>query len=321
MNRRVCVAAALIGVAVVGAGCAANRDARGFRHAVDLPDLSGLAWVGGDRFVAVHDAKAKDEADRPRVSLLELPESLDGVRWKSAQVSWRGSISDDLESAAAIPGTDRVLLVESGDSGKGTTRLFVAQVRGDRVDVVNEAPWPHSICNVESTAVGRVGDGFVFLFAERNQPDASCRPANEDSTVIYWASFDPDSLQFGSFSSAPVQSPDPENTNRPIVGLDVGRDGSVYAVAAFDPETAGMPDPDNGPFRSSVWVIGRIEAAQDGVRFVGAPARLVGAVDGFKVESVSLRPDPHHAGREQVFIGTDDENYGGVLRMLPRRGE
>jgi hypothetical protein len=38
-----------------------------------LPDLSGLAWMGEDLFVAVHDAKNPDELDRPRVSILALP--------------------------------------------------------------------------------------------------------------------------------------------------------------------------------------------------------------------------------------------------------
>ena len=35
-----------------------------------LPDVSGLAWLGGDRFLAVHDAKVPEEAHLPRVSLL-----------------------------------------------------------------------------------------------------------------------------------------------------------------------------------------------------------------------------------------------------------
>lgn len=316
MNRTVRVAAMACAAAGL-VGCSAGGDARGFRHAVDLPDLSGLAWVGGDRFIAVHDAKAKDEPGLARVSLLELPEDIDGIRWRSASVVWQGSVSNDLESAASIPGADRVLLVESGDSGKGSTRIFVAQVRSDRVEVIGVAPWPHTICNVEATAVAQVGDQRLFLFAERNLPGDSCRPANHDSTVIHWAPFDPASMSFGAFESATIRSPDPHNTNRPIVGLDVGRDGAVYAVAAFDPETAGMPDPDNGPFRSSVWVIGRIEPSPGGARFVSTLARAVGAVDGFKVESVSLRPDPHHPDRDQVFLGTDDENYGGVLRLLP----
>ena len=41
---------------------------------------------------------------------------------------------------------------------------------------------------------------------------------------------------------------------------------------------------------------------------------LLGTVDGLKVESVALR---ELDGQTQLFIGTDDENYGGTLRRLP----
>ena len=62
------------------------RDAAGeagFQRASLMPDLSGLAWIQGDLFLAVHDAKFPDEGDLPRVSLLEIPEGLDGIQWKT----------------------------------------------------------------------------------------------------------------------------------------------------------------------------------------------------------------------------------------------
>jgi hypothetical protein len=135
--------------------------------------------------------------------------------------------------------------------------------------------------------------------------------------VISIASFDPDAMTFGPFTTTEIKSPDPKKTNRPIVGLDIGRAGTVYSVEAFDPETAGMPDPDDGPFGSSVWRIGRV-LIKDGVPvFEERKYRLVGRTDGFKTESVALRPPRSTGGRPQVIIGTDDENYGGVIRMLP----
>jgi hypothetical protein len=44
-----------------------------------LLDLSGLAWLGGDTFLTVHDAKYPDEGTRVRVSLLVLPNSLECI--------------------------------------------------------------------------------------------------------------------------------------------------------------------------------------------------------------------------------------------------
>lgn len=39
-----------------------------------------------------------------------------------------------------------------------------------------------------------------------------------------------------------------------------------------------------------------------------------GQVDGFKTESVAVREID---GTVEIFIGTDDENLGNVLRPLP----
>jgi hypothetical protein len=45
------------------------------------------------------------------------------------------------------------------------------------------------------------------------------------------------------------------------------------------------------------------------------PLRLA-VLDGFKVESLAtVRGDD---GRRLILVGTDDEDYGGVLRPLPR---
>jgi hypothetical protein len=38
-------------------------------------------------------------------------------------------------------------------------------------------------------------------------------------------------------------------------------------------------------------------------------------MDGFKIESVSIREDAEHGF--QIFVGVDDENYGATLRLLP----
>jgi hypothetical protein len=86
----------------------------GFRPVQKLLDLSGLAWLDGDTFLAVHDAKNPDENTRVRVSLLVLPRSLEGLLWRPLRPHFPGGQSSDLESAARIPGTDKVLLVESG---------------------------------------------------------------------------------------------------------------------------------------------------------------------------------------------------------------
>ena len=281
-----------------------HSGSQGFRQSSDLPDLSGLVWLGGDRFLAVHDAKAVGESGNPRVSLLSLPADSKGVLWKPQALDFGGLKSNDLESAARIPGTNDVLLVESGDNGNpGFQRIFKARVEDNRVRIVAVTTWPVSIHNVEASAVAALGDRFVFLFGERA------------STELRWAVFDPDTLSFGPIRSATFPNPDPSAFNRPLVAMDLDSRGLIYIASAFDAETAGLPDPDNGPFASAVFCIGSLTeiSGEPEVILFDTP-QLKGTFHGFKVESVAVRESDEYGF--QIFVGTDDENYGATLRLL-----
>jgi hypothetical protein len=43
--------------------------------------------------------------------------------------------------------------------------------------------------------------------------------------------------------------------------------------------------------------------------------KRLATLDGLKVESIAVR-EPQ-AGVRQLYVGTDDEHYGGILRLLP----
>jgi len=280
-----------------------------FRQASNLPDLSGLVWLGGDCFLAVHDAKVKGESGNPRVSLLYLPTDSQGVLWKPQVLNFRGMKSNDLESAARIPGTKDVLLVESGDNGNARfQRIFKARVEEDWVRIIDVTPWPVTIYNVEASAVAALRDRFVFLFAERAQ--------NLPSTQLRWAVFDPEDLSFGPFQSMTFSNPDPKAFNRPVVAMDLDSSGQIYVSSAFDAEAAGLPDPDNGPFTSAVFCIGELTElnGQPQVTLFDTPS-LLGTLNGFKVESIAVRESDEYG--LQILVGTDDENYGATLRLLP----
>lgn len=170
--------------------------------------------------------------------------------------------------------------------------------------------WPVEVYNVEATAVATFEGRFVFLFAERAQ--------GLSKTSLRWAIFDPGILSFGPFKSVDVPNPDPEVFNRPLVAMDVDKSGFIYIAAAFDAEAAGLPDPDNGPFASGVYCIGQLTEDVDagGPKvLLFDPPRLEGTLDGIKVESIALREDDD--GGTLIFVGSDDENYGAALRLLP----
>jgi hypothetical protein len=41
---------------------------------------------------------------------------------------------------------------------------------------------------------------------------------------------------------------------------------------------------------------------------------ILAIVDGLKIESVTVRENGNGV---EIFIGTDDENFGGILRQIP----
>lgn len=274
-----------------------------------FPDISGLAWVEGDSFLAVHDAKNPEENNRPRVSLLELPKSLDGITWKHLTVDWPLPLgpSSDLESIARIPGTNAFLLVESGEGRIDRPRFlraFLIEIRNNRAELLSYTELPQLVKNIEGSAVARVGSSFIFLCAERGDG----RP----STEMYWTDVQLRPLKFGSFKRAYFKPVGFTGQNkRPVSAIEVDNKGRIYIASAYDPED------DNGPFSSVIWRAGHLQANRNNtvnLVFLSKPYKLA-TLDGLKVESLAVRETKE--GVIELFAGTDDENYGGALRAIP----
>ncbi|MCP4211870.1 MAG: DUF333 domain-containing protein, partial [Halieaceae bacterium] len=288
----------------------ANVSAQPRRRASTLPDVSGLAWIAGDSFLAVHDAKYPEEAALPRVSLLQLPRGLDGIRWRPLAMQVQGPKSNDFESIARIPETRRVLLVESTeeqDEKPFSRRIFLAQVSRPALRIVDTIEWPTATHNVEGTAVAPVGQGYLFIYAERAE--------GEGSTQIRYATLNLNPLQIGEFNDAGAfTSPGPTGDDaRPLTAMEVDSNGVIYVASAED------PGDDNGPFRSAVYTIGQV-SFEDGTATVmlDPEPSLLATLDGLKVESLAVRELP--GVDRELYVGFDDENYGGTLRKIKRVG-
>lgn len=274
-----------------------------------VPDLSGMAWVEGDRFLAVHDAKSSD--DRARVSLIELPKLMgEGLASRPIEVSWPASTgpASDLEAIARIPGTSAFLLVESGSAslaGVPLQRIFLAEYGGGRLEAVDVIDWPAPVENVEGVAVARVGNQLVFLYAERAE--------GWRASALRWAPLRLQPLALGSFQEASFEPADPSGRHaRPVSAIELDDSGNIYVASAVD------PGDDEGPFRSVIWRAGRIKADASGTAKVvvdRTPLRLA-SLDGLKVEAIAVREPA--GGTPEIFVGTDDENYGGIVRLLPK---
>lgn len=310
--RRFNTSIILIVVSLGFFSCGSEGDSSGGGH--KLLDISGLAWIQDNTFLAVSDAKNPGEKELTRVSLLGLPNSLSGINFNVLEPKFPGGLSNDLESVAGIPGTNKVLLVESADDNGAYQRIFLADVGKDSVAIKEAAMWTDftSVFNVEGSAVADTHSGLIFIWAERN--------TQQQFTEVKWTDLQLEPFAIGQSShinsvtfTLPADLIDKNGDplyNRPIVGLDVDSAGNLYAVASFDPEGL-VPDPDIGPFRSIVFKIGQVIA--DDIVLATDPA-IMSVLDGLKVESVAIRENGNGV---EIFVGTDDENYGGVLRQLP----
>ena len=271
-----------------------------------LPDISGMAWMMDDLFVVVHDVKHHKSLQQPRVSLLRLPDGTAGIQLRNLAPAWpsAGGAAHDLESIARIPDSRELLLVESGDEGSEFRRIFHGRLNGERLQLVNALTWPLPVRNVEGSAVARVGERLIFLYAERAHDQAT--------TSIRWADLTLDPLRLGRFQQVPFASPETRGPHsRPVSALEVDRQGNLYAASTVD------SGDNNGPFRSKVWRIGRITGENEGRPRVilDADPQLLATLDGLKVEALAIR---EMAGsRPELFIGVDDENYGGTVRSIP----
>ena len=270
----------------------------------NLPDLSGLVWLKDDLFLGVHDTKSLKE-NEPRVSLISLPQSSEGITWRSLNIDWKsvGGIAMDLESITRIPETNFFIFAESGNYKKHRGRLFLMEFKDSSLKPVAVTNWPENIINIEAIAAAKINNKLYFFYAERG--------ADQPSTNICWTTLSLDPFRIGDCYPTQFSTPDPTPHIRQISDLAIDTSGNIYIASAFD------PNQDNGPFKSSVWKIGNVESDQAQllkINLLNQPINIA-KVDGLKIESLAIRPIKNQ--EQEIFIGTDDENYGGVIRLLP----
>jgi hypothetical protein len=269
-----------------------------------LPDLSGLAWLTEDQFLAVHDSKNLD-SNQPRVSLITLPQSAKGLSWQPLTIDWEsvGGIAMDLESITPIPDTNLFILAESSNYQKHQGRLFLMKFENSDLKPIAITNWPQNIINIEAIATTKLNNQFYFFYAERG--------AAQPSTNICWTTLSVEPFSIGDCHATRFSTADPTPHIRQISDLAIDASGTIYIASAFD------PNQDNGPFKSSVWKIGKVELDQTNLPQINLVPEnhAIAEIDGFKVESLALRPTPNQ--QPEIFIGTDDENYGGTIRLLP----
>jgi hypothetical protein len=295
-----------------------KRDATTSARTYRAPqDFSGIAFLEQEifpqqeAFLVVHDAKFDtEERDQPRVSLVKTPTSLDGIQVVPQTSLKFDLIPNDLESVAIVPGRKGALLAESGVSSD-PDQAMIYYITWDaeltfRVESANK--WPTDVTNVEATAVASIGDKLWFLYAERADGLKTTQIRGTELNIGNHGT-----LQFGDkWTSERFTPPVPEEPAdaRPASALNIDTDGTIYVASAFDPG-------DLGPFKSAVWDAGTVavDSADDLVLNLTDKPVAVAISDGLKIEAIALNADK---SVRPIFIGMDDEDYGGALRPLSK---
>ncbi|WP_307792537.1 hypothetical protein [Streptomyces verrucosisporus] len=315
-HRLLPAAAALSALALTAGGVDPGASAAGRGETGTPRDFSGITWLGstaveGDGesrqlFLVCHDAKdAAAERDLPRLSIVRTPTGTGGIAVQELDVAFP-DVSNDLESIARVPHRDEALLVESNDDGDDPDpTVYLARWDKDLdIEIAGAAPWPRTpepLVNVEATAVATVHGKDYFLYAERAR--------GSDTTNINMTRLtigESGGITFGSrWTSVSFTAAEPPDA-RPASGLDVDGEGNLYISSAYDPG-------DLGPFDSAVYRAATIRpGGPAGARLRPVePPRQLARGSGLKIEGVALV-----AGSFPLFIGADDEDYGGLLRRL-----
>ncbi len=240
--------------------------------------------------------------------MLWLTRTLEGVRWKPLKIAWSALMieSSDLESIARIPGTSLFLLVESGESRSNTQqfrRVFLVELKNEQMEIRSFMQLPATVKNIEGSAVSRLGNRLVFVWAERGD--------GQIGTKLFWADLQLDPIKLGMAQQTYFKPGRFTGKNwRPVSAIEIDKQGQVYIASAYDPED------DNGPFTSVIWRAGQVNvdrASRVRVNLFNAP-RLLARLDGLKIEGITIREGEQAV--QELFAGADDENYGGALRQI-----
>ena len=317
------------------------------------PGISGMASIGQDSFLAVHDLKSFEDGMRVSVIRTSSGKNYETVPVQVAGWEKESRRSSDLEAVCSLSQhNNQYLLVESGSWNGRKGRLF--HISFDEFDdplratLIKEYELP--IFNAkgndpeargdaeeegdefEGLACIHRGDGqYLILLAERGGSGPF------PHGIIRWFYLEPQSNKGPEWTAAgrkgvtviaPGSWPDPLK-NRDISALHV-QDDTLWAAASYEFE-GSEEDPrtgTTGSFYSVIYRIGDVDVnadvpirdycADDTFDCTGedsrSPYKVWREIAGFKVEG--LAGPPQSIGRSALSFGTEDERFGGVWRPI-----
>jgi len=314
-----------------------------------LPDISGMVRLDGQTYLVIIDAK--DPApETARLGLLRVGDGQAGGGGNGNNHGYGNNGShrppvlsytplpirdwpagqdppNDLE-AGCLDATspERLLLAEGGFFKGRFGRIFVCRIGRDAEgnwqvayqahfqpfppDVgSNQAfttPGPRNIEGMASVACGE--DCSLLVLGWRGGRDGGgYRPAR-----LVWGTLRAGAARpFTVLGEADLTGKRFRSGERGCADLMVRPAGRGWEVLAAATDDGG----DQGPFRSVVYRAGELQLdSAGGLRFRRRNPQLLWTIDGVKVEAIA--PPPQGMPGAALCIGTDDEFYGGLWRLL-----
>lgn len=275
-----------------------------------VPDISGIAPVGIDTYLVVHDAKGH-KPKSPRIGLVKINRDKEKLKYVPlAFTNPPNPITSDLEAICRLPGADEFLITESnywkGDYG----RIFHIKLNGDKVSVLKSIQLPDIDDDFEGMACAAKSGGDVLVILGQRGGENSGTDIAARSGALRFANYNPSKLTFAMTDKImPIHAPNiwKDNDLREITGLSIGADNTLWASAAID------RDKDLGPFRSLIYNLGTVYPNAL-TPVIETRAHNIWVMDGIKIEAVTSGLD----GKSPSY-GSEDEKLGGIWRELPKQ--
>lgn len=300
-----------------------------------FPGASGMLYVPAQgSYICAQDVKGPSPTGH--FGLLSL-DALNQATYTVLQTNWAGmEPGNDIEALAAVPGKpDEFIACESGYWMGKYGRLWHLRLNWPAptsapapISLGNSPPAPAQIAPLAPLIPAVEALGFVQLPQLNDEVEGIVLlPHDNDYLVIFglrggatayssgWLRWGWLDLEAGTVSMYEQQGQGIETTwpnpswypwSRGISDLYVDSQGLLWVSGADDMG-------DNGPFRSYIHVVGKVDPRQEWPIMNYTPYQYTWEIDGLKVEAIAA---PRFPGSVLTYA-TDDEGYGGVFRPLP----
>jgi hypothetical protein len=300
----------------------------------ELIGYSGIAKINDNKYIVVHDSK---QANEPRFSFINI--NIDNKKIKitkeEALLDWKNDIAIDLESICKIPNKENEFLAfQSGYSYHKTGKIFHVKVKDNQINIINKYNlFPNEGINKEFDIEGSVckaskeNKDLILIIVSNRENKENLKSGLKfgvldlslEKKYINWE------IYKNVFIKINIKK---WKKGRNISDLYLDKKDTLWGVATKD---LG----DNGPFKSAIYKIGKLEFSSNkktekyyfSIKNISSKnykskvndkinikLKNNGYINGLKVEGIS--ESPSFIKDSNMIFATDDENFGGILRMI-----